>query len=530
MSIITQRFDTGLRNLKGTETGARRQPPITKSIPDSRTSLGIGANLSLQVSKRVDDAERMTRLLGRPEGIKFIANQALLNQSALNSAITRGERPSGTQAAIGAARTAGVPASAIAQSGVSSSGLRFIQGGLPANGGYLSEGSLVRGALASLNPFGSGDNQIAKGGIALRGNPINDFSVRSDYNGFRGINEGTKAGFQEVEKAKSIHITPENIYLGERKGGIRPRDLLLDSSFKSKYEGFAGLNEGTKAGLSQVQAAKLIGEGKKEVSKSPLSNRNTTQTVNIEGERFTLPSFKLSGGRVGTRRNDTVNILEVRSEEIDDTSEQIIPFIFKVYPGSSDPEFLYFRAYLESLGDNYSGNWTSTNYIGRADPIFTYDSFSRGVNFSFKIATFSKADLKPLYDKLNRLASTTAPHYEDNGFFKQGVFVQVTIGDYLQKVPGFFQSIDVNWDINYPWEVEESGRKVPHILDVNCSFQPIHNFNPQYGDDFDFIGPVEDLKLTEPPIERSNRDVELGTLTDPESTIEAQGTRFLQPV
>ena len=529
MSIITQRFDTGLRNLKGTETGARRQPPITKSIPDSRTSLGIGSNLSLQVSKRADDTVRMTRLLGRPEGIKFISNQALLNQNALTSAITRGERPSGRQAAIGAARTAGVPASAITQAGVSGTGLRFIQGGVPANGGYLSEGNLLRGALSSINPFGSGDNQIAKGGIALRGETINDFSVRSKYPEsedtepaiepitFKGIelNRTTVPRpeerqddtfiFQDGPSSRiEIPMGQASTYLG-RENVIRGKEAtgsFDDSSVQSSYEGLGGLNTETKkAGLDQVEDAKKVGEENKDDSKRPLikgiREGEKVHHVSIGSitENPLENRFFITSQDGKKLERDEVNILDVQTDEIDEPEKQIIPFNFKVYPGSDRPEFLFFRAYLESLGDNYSGNWTSTNYIGRADPVFTYDNFSRGISFSFKIAAFSKADLKPLYDKLNRLASTTAPHYENNGFFKQGVFVEVTIGDYLKKVPGFFQSVDVNWDINYPWEVEDSGRKVPHILDVNCSFQPIHDFNAQYGEGFNFIGPVETLAL-----------------------------------
>ncbi len=472
MSLITQR--SNLRNLKYSETGAVRAPAIVKGFNDRKRGIGLISGLGLQVSKRADDVVRITKTLTRPEGIRFLANQALLNQNQAISALTTGRPVDKGRVVRGAARILGIPATAIAQSAVSGTGLRFIQGGTPINGGYLSPDPGFKGMISNLNPFGSGDSQISKSSQALRGEVINDSFVRSRYGIPEESNEPRKGGTGLISKAK------ERANIGI---SIRPKKTDASDSNSVTYVPFK--------------------------AQTPLSSK------------FFLPRVGDTKGikSNSAREQDRINafpVMEFRSEEIPSEidSLQLIPFRFFVFPGNGTPELLFFRAYLETLGDNYSGTWSPTNYIGRADPVYTYDSFNRSLSFSFKVATHSRWDLKPLYDKLNRLVSTTAPRYDANGFFKQGVFVKATIGDYVNKIPGFFNSIDLNWEINFPWETEGEGRRVPHILNVNCSFQPIHDFNPQYGEGFNFIGPVSETEAIDRPLPPPKPKVEVKAPND----------------
>ena len=201
------------------------------------------------------------------------------------------------------------------------------------------------------------------------------------------------------------------------------------------------------------------------------------------------PSWSQGGKR------DLLNSISIVTEKLDGPYD-IIPFEFAVFsPDKPDPEYLYFRAYLESLSDSFSSNWNSTNYIGRAESLYNYESFSRSFTFAFKIAASSRYELDPLYNKLNRLTGTTAPSYSTT--FMRGVYTRLTIGDYLQSVPGFFNSIDLTWNLSYPWtiglnqdNITTSETKVPHILDVSLSFTPVHDFTPKYGDTY-FAKPNE---------------------------------------
>ena len=165
----------------------------------------------------------------------------------------------------------------------------------------------------------------------------------------------------------------------------------------------------------------------------------------------------------------------------------IIPFEFNILTPTNQ-KFLYFRAFLDSLNDKYSGDWNGTQFIGRAEEFFTYQKFSRSVSFGFKIAAFSKEELVPLYRKLNHLVGSTAPSYSANGSFMRGTLCTLTIGEYLNRQDGFITSVDVSWDVAHPWEIDlynENLPKVPTVLSVSINFTPIHNFNPKSNIDID---------------------------------------------
>lgn len=147
-----------------------------------------------------------------------------------------------------------------------------------------------------------------------------------------------------------------------------------------------------------------------------------------------------------------------------------------------DVRVLLFRALLEDLGDDYTGGWNSYKYNGRAEKFYTYNEFDRKINFSFKIAAQSRQEITPLYQKLNYLVAQTAPEYSENVKRMRGKFNRITIGEWINDIPGFFTGINLKWSKSYPWEInlEEGGvTQHPHVLDVSCQFQPIHDFAPE---------------------------------------------------
>ena len=148
---------------------------------------------------------------------------------------------------------------------------------------------------------------------------------------------------------------------------------------------------------------------------------------------------------------------------------------------------MLFRAFLDSFSDKYTGGWNSFKYNGRAEEFFTYKSFKRKLSFSFKIAAQTRHEMMPLYRKINYLASQTAPDYR--GTRMRGSICRLTIGSMIQRTPGFFTSIGLKWNKQYPWDIsvnhlekgpdKDGAMVMPHILDVSCQFQPIHSFTPQ---------------------------------------------------
>jgi hypothetical protein len=155
---------------------------------------------------------------------------------------------------------------------------------------------------------------------------------------------------------------------------------------------------------------------------------------------------------------------------------------------------ILFRALLDNVSDNFSGDWNSYKYNGRAEKFYTYSGFDRTITFAFKIHTQTRWEQKPLWRKLNYLVAQTAPEYKNRRM--RGVFSRLTIGDWMNEIPGFFTSVNLSWSTAYPWEIRQDSEgadrdlnEYPHILDVSCNFQPVHNFAPSNSPTTPFLLP-----------------------------------------
>jgi hypothetical protein len=202
-------------------------------------------------------------------------------------------------------------------------------------------------------------------------------------------------------------------------------------------------------------------------------------------------------------------------------------------------KIILFRAFLDSLSDNYTGTWNSYKYNGRAEEFYTYGGFQRGIDFGFKIHSQTRHEQKPLWEKLNYLVAQTAPEYRNRRM--RGVFSRLTIGDWMHEIPGFFTSVNLSWQTSYPWEIQHDPEgldsdvsQYPHILDVSCNFQPIHNFAPTNSPTTPFIIPDVTFKPQKPePVVADNE--ELGkalppiTNTNPEPSISTPATTETAP-
>jgi hypothetical protein len=146
---------------------------------------------------------------------------------------------------------------------------------------------------------------------------------------------------------------------------------------------------------------------------------------------------------------------------------------------------LVFRALLvNGFTDNNTAVLNPLRYMGRGEEFFTYQGFTRDISFSFKIAALSRNELKPLYNKLNYLISQVYPDYapSSRGIMRAPI-VKITLGDYLYRVPGFLQSVNVTVDNSTSWEINLENstdvQELPHVLEVQISFKPIHDVLPQ---------------------------------------------------
>jgi hypothetical protein len=231
-----------------------------------------------------------------------------------------------------------------------------------------------------------------------------------------------------------------------------------------------------------------------------------------------------------------LNITPENSGEFKDHSNNndFIPFRFEVHnpdaPGRIGNKIIVFRAFLDSISDDYSANHNTYKYNGRGEEFFTYNKFARKLQVSFKIAAQTRVEMFPLYQKLNYLVAQTAPNYSSTGRIRTP-WMYLTVGDWFRRIPGLLTSVNLSWQKDYPWEIglkknESSPRQqshidevtkiisknlseedtstaidkmqdkvakrnantyettdssiqiMPHVLDVSINFQPIHSFTP----------------------------------------------------
>jgi len=147
-------------------------------------------------------------------------------------------------------------------------------------------------------------------------------------------------------------------------------------------------------------------------------------------------------------------------------------------------DFIHFRAFIDSFDDSYTSNWNSAQYLGRGEQFYTYSRFDRTITMTFKVVAQSRQELLMMYAKLNFLASNLAPDYTPKGYMA-GSLVQITVGDYIKNQTGFIASLRLSIPQESPWEInindtgdfEQGGLgQLPHIIEVNMTFTPIHNF------------------------------------------------------
>ena len=175
-------------------------------------------------------------------------------------------------------------------------------------------------------------------------------------------------------------------------------------------------------------------------------------------------------------------------------TKDFVPFRFEIHNYEGPNHIIVFRAYLDSISDDFNASYNSYKYNGRGEEFYIYNKFNRKIQVSFKIAAQTRSEMQPIYNKINYLASQTAPNYSPEGRIRTP-FCKLTIGNWFKKLPGLINTVGLTWQKDYPWEIaldrnvdaesgQISGKDIdmlilPHVLDVSLSFQPIHAFTPK---------------------------------------------------
>ena len=300
-----------------------------------------------------------------------------------------------------------------------------------------------------------------------------DNTGQSDYKPLHESNLQTSSSiFSNTTVTKTLDKSVSISSLEELNGGTAntERTTTLIDYRKLKEKGYR----------SNTYSFNYSGEGSDKVIKE------TRVGLGNQGKKKSRVDYTV----VGEGSVDTVNFSPVASGS---TSPEVSPDFVQLSFDIITPEdtyFIQFRAFLETFSDAFTANWETAKYIGRAEDFYTYNGFSRQVQIGFKIAAATRSEMLPIYNKINTLASVTAPTYGGTeSSFMRGTIARVTVGDYLYNVPGIIDSVAYSWQKEYPWEInaikpdgeEDTMPVLPHILDCSLNFKPIHDFVPESG-------------------------------------------------
>ena len=204
---------------------------------------------------------------------------------------------------------------------------------------------------------------------------------------------------------------------------------------------------------------------------------------NILGDKHTLLDYGIGSDVDGIiRYREKLEEAHPNDSEngVIEGSENGMPFYFK---DMRDGAFIFFRAYLEGLTENISPSWTPTNYVGRSEPVYTYERAEREISMTLKLVAQTRGELTAIYKKMNKLTSLCYPEYmtDDYGIRMKPPLTKLRIGELFGKgndeLMGFLKSINYTIEQSSPWETE-AGKRVPKFINVTISYQVIHSNVP----------------------------------------------------
>ena len=231
------------------------------------------------------------------------------------------------------------------------------------------------------------------------------------------------------------------------------------------------------------------GKGKWIPTKNPLQ-----KVTEFRGDKVNVIDFRKGTFKhVYKWKPSNIELGDVLGSIINDpgVTQDYIKFFFtgpNIKFGDTDSvdDIMTFRATITSLTDSYNPQWNPVQMIGRADPNFHYSGYGRDINLDFVVHASDRDELKPIWRKLNALASYTAPEYTKDSIAMKGPWMRITIGDLFKQTPVFISSLfytlvdnETTWDINI--EQDPTRMQVPNKIQISMGLTVVTDYLPEKG-------------------------------------------------
>jgi hypothetical protein len=502
--------------------GSSNQPYIQTSIPEGENSGvfqtgGIDSILRggiLAPISAAKDVSRLTQMffdLKSPNGPLFTVKQNLLSKTSVET-----EASNGASYALGLNQGIYLPSSTIAQAGVGFLGTHLNLFGITPIDGITKYETVVKdnnkikdnlGFKFSSNPNPSNPLSIFNTEKSAYSNRLLKFWDENQINSSANVNLYSYSG----GPGSTLGFGNTNILLSKQRTNVNTQieGNFLENNQNLVYKSFYYSPEQISSQPQDLSSTSKISE---DFRKTLIDSNNITNSSYVLSKSAPYLSKNIEQrnhlGDPGRRKNvlnygldaktlealDKINALPLYDNPWVNTELAVNDLVkFRIAAINNDSKdgsqavYMHFRAFIDSFDDNFSATWNPVKYSGRGDTLYNYQGFERSVNMSFTVFAQSKAELIPMYRKLNYLASTLAPDYTGAGFMR-GNLVRLTLGGYLYEQPGFITSLTYSIPEESPWEIgiDENGnsdnsvKELPHMIKVTgMSFTPIHTFLPQ---------------------------------------------------
>ena len=120
--------------------------------------------------------------------------------------------------------------------------------------------------------------------------------------------------------------------------------------------------------------------------------------------------------RYQTTENNRFTPEQVRLME-DQLEAEYMPFYIQDLRTN---EIISFHAFLESLEDSYSAEWSAQKGFGRLEAAQIYGGGSRSIGVSFTIVPTSEEDFNDMYIKMNKLTTLVYPQWSEGTLMQSG--------------------------------------------------------------------------------------------------------------
>tara|TARA_Y100001963_G_scaffold94579_2_gene130232 strand:+ start:1270 stop:3456 length:2187 start_codon:yes stop_codon:yes gene_type:complete len=225
---------------------------------------------------------------------------------------------------------------------------------------------------------------------------------------------------------------------------------------------------------------------------------------------FGLKKLKTQNSDIRLTYKNTLSEAHPNDNSVIEDPKYGMPFYFK---DMRDGAFVAFRAYLEAITENIAPSWATHNYLGRSEPVYTYERTERDIAFTLKIFAGTESELAMVWKKINRLTSMCYPEYKHDQFllpkaFQSGnnegtsdpanqvrsqdffddsnlrmkpPFIRMRLGELYGSVDnemiGFLRSVTYSVPEEGPWETKQ-GKRVPKHITAAITYQVINGKVP----------------------------------------------------